>query len=563
MGVDRRLGGVWVVSDSLATVDDVWTGRTDNVWHRVGGTWVQVQPRAGVGASAVNPVENLRLDDAFADNPTRTEVHVEWDLPAQTTEPNEVWTRVPVLAGDIWSTLPYPSTLWSHLALDTGTTYTLDVKLVLRDGPVVIAESPIRSFSFTTDHGGVTYPEDPGPTPENPPLVIDPPPSPPGITCGTYTYDIYLAELQEDVVGEPTWVLVETHTGLPAGTANWTFTYAYAPGMTYKACVRGVCDGVPGTYLCGEPFWVPTTPDPCADHDDPVWADAPWADATFIIPKICTPSLVHDVVSDILLPHGPLWGWVTPGHNGPESKALQAAGLDGHTWGDIVAGDLAAVSDIGPSASLVVWITLDGDVDAGDVDLVLHIGEEVGLGVKGGVLGNQPYAYAYAGGYTGTEALGNVAFAEGTVARMGAVFNATTHEIRLFLDGAFVNTTPWAGTVSLASDRVRVRGGTGSVVEYATGWDRALTDDEMITALTPTKSFDELVLSMPNVLHYWPMNDKDTTGFAVFDNILLATPNLLHYWPMNDADTISYANFDVTMIAMPNLFGYWPMNDLD
>lgn len=76
-------------------------------------------------------------------------------------------------------------------------------------------------------------------------------------------------------------------------------------------------------------------------------------------------------------------------------------------------------------------------------------------------------------------------------------------------------------------------------------------------------TFDMIMLNLPHVEAYYPMNDKDPSASAQFDNVVLALPNLEAYYPMNDKDSIVFQSFDVVMLGLPNLVAYYPMDSID
>lgn len=509
MGLYRREEGSFQTVDPLVRSEGGYSDPLDKVWARIDGTWVQVHPSLVDIPGAVMPVENLRLDTDFVDNPTTTQAYVEWDLPSQPyVTPNEVWTRVGQIS-PIWSVAAYPLTTWSHLALDSNTGYTLDVMLVYNDG-ITPVMSVVRSLYFETDAGSISLPEDPGPgDKEDPPVIIDPPPPPPpggGGPCTIYEVDIHLEEQQSD----GTWDVVETHTGLDPDVGTWNFTYAYVPGTPYRGCVRGVCDAVPGDWLCGPPFTVAADgDDPCAAHDDAVWTSDVWDEAIFIIPRFCALEVVEDAISGTDLDKGPLYAGPTFGPlTTGVTSAILVGGLSSATWGEVVMGQIPGVDVIGPSASLIAYVNLQDDLPFGHYRNVLEVGGVLSIGIFGGVFGNQPFARYAAGGFEVDIIEGVTAFVAGEWTSIAATFDSDTNEVVVYLLGEEIGSASWDEAVSITGTTVKVSGGGGSKVAYLAGWDRVLTPEEIgdIGIIVPG-SYDELVTSHDPIA-YWTMASK-------------------------------------------------------
>lgn len=483
MSLIRRANGRWGEDDARQASSSQFPQTVDIVWRRVDGVWVQVQPERWSGG--LYPVENLRLDEAFVDNPTASEVHAKWELPSfQPVTPNEVWVRVHQIS-PFWSIYDgYTLVEWSHLALDPDTIYTLDVKLVYRLGLDVVAESPIRSLLFTTDPWapgpGV---EDPGPGSNT--VVTFPP------LGGPCTVDAKLQRKNLFSISD-----IELETGLPSSTTQWEPTPAnIEPGGTYRVALRAVCEGVPGPWVYG-PWWLEPLNwvDPCDLHDDPLWAQTPLNDALFIIPHFCGTAIRDAVHIDRGLAHGFAYdGPVT----GPTDGSL-GIGAKGSGWGDVAVGELEQISSISTDGSLQVKVYVPDELAGGEIQLALTVGQVFGVGFRGGVLGTQPYAvFARFGEGGGTVAIeGNVAITMDAWHTVTVTMDADGDMV-LYLGTEECGRYPSGGECAVTSDAISMRAPAGGAVLGA-GWNQLID-----MTLSP---FDMYMMGLSGVLHYWPMS---------------------------------------------------------
>lgn len=533
MGVHPVDAGVHRLSHAHAHSTD-WTSTIDKLWVREDDGWVLIQPIPVDGD--LNPVENLRLDPTYEFNPSANSVFVVWDLPGQPFEPNEIWTRVSQLTS-IWSVHAYPTTSWSHLNLASLTTYTLDVMVVRRTGLDTV-ESAVRSISFTTSVFLPTATGDPGPGGSTklslPPTVPSGNPGP--VSSPTLCWkQVRLQEWSHE-----RWV-TRTDTQLSGTTTTWTPSLiGTTAGNALRMGVREVCPGpVYGEWVDTPSFVAPTNwSDPCNTGDtDAAWGVAPYDTALFLLPRFCAPDTVEDVINGVDFTHGPL-------HAGPVAgpfmfalaAAINAAGRNHQQWDLVEYGTIPGLADMGPDGSLAMWIWLDTDMTSRRP--VLTIGGNMGIGVFGGVLGNQPYVFYEPDHLTSFRADGTTAFRSETWVCISADFDSVANEMRLFLNGEEVANEPFDTTVALDTTDVRISLGAGSRVAYLAGWDRSITTTEHIN-LFANPAYDSgidrtIASTLPD--HFWVFGYSVFWYNSPFDlQVLAKSPD--HYWSMHDLES--------------------------
>lgn len=490
-------------------------GVDDQAWAWDGTTWQLIQPTPSSEGFALLPVENLRVHD---DYPTDSAIRFLWDLPTQVITPNEVWIRSPVQSM-IWLIYTYPKTQHDLLGLYPLTTYTMDVKLVLREGLTVTAESPVRSLAArTTNVSTPGVPSGGGPGGGGDTTIPTPPLDNPG-PVGGGTNCWWQGQLQQ-WVGDA-WVdvgpLMEVESEEDFDIDESVFT----AGGIYRFCIREKCNpgGVTGDWTCREPFVLPDDwDDPCADHVDAQWTVPPFDDSVVLLPKICAPDEVHELYSDAELEHGPKWGGITDGPYGTaESLALLGGG--GSDVDIVVYGEADQVSDVGPDASFMVLLKSATWPDG--YSSLARFG-----GVNLGVFQNEDGARPYVELLTLVDDVDTVVSSVGSIAypvpesewfAITARVDSTNGGVTLHLSssgagGTQVATTAIDGPLLVSTDQLAMALPGAGEGAYMAAWDRLLTEEEIASVFDPVFNMGESWTNDPNPIAY----DHTNVSFADF-----------------------------------------------
>lgn len=460
----HRYSGSWAAFTGFV-FDATWTDDDDLFWAWDGATWRLIQPVPGSGALTILPVENLAVAPSY---PTARQVVVTWDNPtplsAETT-PNETWVRVPELLGGVWLVYPYPMTTWSHLALAPSTFYTVEVLLARRDGPTVL-QSPVRSVTFTTLTATVG-PPGVGPGPGDTDVPVDPP----GPGC---TLEWFLQVAQPEIG----WVQVATGTQSGSDTEVPLDDSLFTCGNVYRLCVHSDCGSGYGPLECGDPWLQPCDwGDPCAEGaTDLFLSETMFDDAAFLVPLVCAPDIIHEVKSDALLAHGPIWGGIDNGPMPAPSYAMAALGSltpEVVVYGTV--GDLSVLTgDL--SFAFMTRITAEVSEDVKVIEL-----PDIEFGLTPSLFGGTTLylQLARAGGTDRYEATTDLTLDDWLPCIV--TFDADG-DVRFYIDAEDVGTDTalGAGDAPL-SDNLYISQPGDSLVTYLAGWDRVLTDAEIGT----------------------------------------------------------------------------------
>lgn len=242
---------------------------------------IQADIQTSSESAALNPVEDLAVDDLEDGFVSWT-----WTNPSQTITPTETHVRIPEVS-PFWIPIAYAGVGpggFAWLGLDPDETYQFDVRLVRVVSDLVTHISPVRSIVFST-------PAAEAPDPGGDGVIVIPP--------GDPDPDCILEWKLESTEDGSSWTIEDSGdeddfvTDPDTGVITLDLSaFSYVTGKLYRLCTRDVCGGVPGSWVCSEPF----QPDCAAPA---ALGTAPYDDADLLVyvPKICE-SQVFEAVSD-------------------------------------------------------------------------------------------------------------------------------------------------------------------------------------------------------------------------------------------------------------------------
>ena len=252
----------------------------------------------------------LRAVSAITTDPSAYGVAVTWENPQQDTiQPTHVRIRILEIA-DTWAEYSYPKNTWEFNGLLPGTQYTVNIQLIARYEDTVsfvsatrncpslpvqrVAESEIRSRTFTTDPGVGP----PGQGTGNTTTFPFPEAENPGTVGGADCWWEYMIQLFDITTWEDTIYTDEIDGN--ADLVDFDQTVLDCTRL-YRMNIREVCNSVPGAWQNGTPF-IPACDwtDPCGGvSGNDSAADAPFSTADlFEVPKACTEDDQYLVVED-------------------------------------------------------------------------------------------------------------------------------------------------------------------------------------------------------------------------------------------------------------------------
>ena len=541
MPVFTRVAGEWQESIPFARSGSQWSGESDSLYSRVAGEWVLVHPDpAAVGE--LLPVEGL----AVTSGPTDRAVTVGWTNPTQPTiTPTDVQVRVAEL-GAVWTEYAYPITSAAWASLDADTEYVVQVRLIRRVDGIVTDTSPIRHVQFTTDPAPIGAPApDPGGSAGDttfPWTGSTGNPTAPGTNDGCW-WEIVVQILNDNAASWSDTTITDTVAG---DADSWEVDLSSLdPGRIYRTCRREACDtdtdGVAdtwGDWECSLPFPAPTDWDAaCGGFADStnVSGLTATADAVFRYPYLCKNSdsnqmVMLEEVSGVELARGP--GFYSFFTDSDGEKGVKAApGETGAPW--LIVGALTAV------ASMLVaeadWTILSRF--RATSDFTASNGRVSTIGVFGGVV--TVSLTESATGWTPTVA---VLTSDGIKILTGAEITydeAVTHtiatrwdddgDLELLVEGVSADTEDVSSIDVYESPSLAAYNGApaGLAIMQQIGWDRALTDEELVEldAVGPRPTY----VGNSGWVESSGLTDMTISGIQVGDLIITSV------WPWNES----------------------------
>ena len=314
----QRSSGEWAAFVAQSRTNGEWSGSGTLGYTRLAGEWVQWQAPS-FDAALTKPTNlGVTADDTSALF-TWTNTAIDPDF-----LPTDVQVRITTTTL-VWSEYTYPESSWSVGFLAPSTNYLMQIRYVRREDGIVVTEGEICDLHFTTDAlaGSGTPAADPGGSGSDTsiPWADTGDPGPVG---GPGTWWEYIVQTA-DTPASGTITFADTAvTGSfdgDAGSLDINFvTEGLSCGALARLKYRENDDGVPGTYLYGDPFvMVCDWATDCGGvSDSAAWAETLYADPDVLMamPNICIQATDPMAIEDYIvagLTYGKLDGLLAQG----------------------------------------------------------------------------------------------------------------------------------------------------------------------------------------------------------------------------------------------------------